>query len=244
MRVRFRVPPSPPSPLRRLDPRWRLAGLILALAAVAVVSTPPGAGVALLGALLLAWLARLPLRWYLGNLAALAGFLALVVLPLPLLVPGGWGAGLTVAALLAGKAVAAFTVVLVLLASGPLDATLKAARSLRAPGLLVQLALLTYRYLFVLTDELDRLRVALRVRGFRNRANRHSYRVVGAVAGTLLVRGHERAERVAQAMRCRGFDGTFRALAEFRTTARDVLAFLVLAGAAAGAVALDRLFFA
>jgi cobalt/nickel transport system permease protein len=241
MRFRFRVLPTPESPLRRLDPRWRLAGLLLALAAVAVVQTPAGAGVALVGALLLAWLARLPVRWYLGKLAALAGFLALFVVPLPLLVPGSWLEGLRLAGLIAGKATAAFTVVLVLLTSGPLDTTLKAARALRAPGLLVQLALLTYRYLFVLLDELDRLRVALRVRGFRNRMSWHSYRVVGAVTGTLLVRGHERAERVAQAMRCRGFDGTFRSLAAFGTRAADVLAFLGLAAAAAGVIVLDRL---
>src|SRR5262245_5966180 len=241
MRVRFRVPPAPDSPLRRLDPRWRLAGLLLALVGVALVHTPAGAGVAVALALLLAGLGRLPWRWYLGNLGVLAGALALFLLPLPLLVPGGWPEALRLAGLIAGKAVAAFTLALVLLATGPLDATLKAARALRLPGLLVQLALLAYRYLFVLLDELDRLRVALRVRGFRNRMDWHSYRVVSAVTGTLLVRGHERAERVAQAMRCRGFDGTFRALAEFRTTARDVLTFLLLAGAAAGAVALDQL---
>ena len=77
---------------------------------------------------------------------------------------------------------------LVVLATAPPDATLKAAHALRVPGLIIQLALLTYRYLFLLADELGRLRTALRVRGYRNRMNRHSYRTVGHVAGTLLVR--------------------------------------------------------
>ena len=45
---------------------------------------------------------------------------------------------------------------------------------------------------------------------------------MGQAAGTLLVRGYERSERVAQAMRCRGFDGCFRALATFRTRWSDV----------------------
>src|SRR5262249_59414532 len=98
----------------------------------------------------------------------------------------------------------------------------------------VQLALRACRLLCVLVDEVGRLRVALRVRGFRNRMDWHSYRVVGAVAGTLLVRGHERAERVAHAMRCRGFDGTFRALAEFRTRAADVAGFVLLSAVAGG----------
>ena len=77
-------------------------------------------------------------------------------------------------------------------------------------------------------DEFARLRTALRVRGFRNRADLHSYRTIGQVAGTLLVRSHERSERVGQAMRCRGFDGQFRSLTQFHTAARDVLLFLII----------------
>jgi cobalt/nickel transport system permease protein len=100
---------------------------------------------------------------------------------------------------------------------------------------------MSYRYLFVLADELARLRIALRVRGYRNRANRHSYRTAGHVAGTLLVRGYERAERVGQAMRCRGFDGQFRSLTAFHTRPADVLAFLVVTAGAAALCAWDWL---
>ena len=137
------------------------------------------------------------------------------------------------------KGMTVVALMLVLLATAPLDATLKAAHALYVPGVLVQLAVLTYRYLFVLAGELGRLRLALRVRGYRNRATRHSYRTVGHVAGTLLVRSYERAERVGQAMRCRGFDGRFRTLTEFRTTPRDLLAFVLVTACAIGLVAWD-----
>src|SRR5207237_9891052 len=116
---------------------------------------------------------------------------------------------------------------------------LKPARTIGAPGLLVHLVLLSHRYVFVLGEELARLRIALRVRGFRNRAGVHSYRTIGHVAGTLLVRGHERAERVAQAMRCRGFDGRFRSLHAFRTRGADVLFFAAVIGGAGGVLAWD-----
>jgi cobalt/nickel transport system permease protein len=116
---------------------------------------------------------------------------------------------------LLAKAAAILTLMLVLLATAPLEATFKAAHALRVPGLLVQLAMLTMRYTFLFGTELTRMRVALRVRGYRSRVARHSYRTIGHVAGTLLVRGYERAERVGQAMRCRGFDGRFRSLTEF-----------------------------
>src|SRR5262249_30353300 len=133
---------------------------------------------------------------------------------------------------LACKGLAVVTLALVALASRPLEVSLKAAGALGVPGLFVQLALLTYRYAFVLTTELRRLRLALRVRGFPNRPGPHAHPPPGHAAGTLLVRGHDRAERVGQAMRCRGFDGKFRALVEFCTRPADVIAFLGIAGGA------------
>ena len=57
--------------------------------------------------------------------------------------------------------------------------------------------------------------------------------------GTLLLRGAERAEGVARAMRCRAFDGRYRSLAEFRTRTTDVLFFGVVAVAALAVVAGD-----
>lgn len=250
MTLSFVTPPCPESPVSRLDPRWKLAALLLAAAAVAALRTWPAAAGALAGALFLAALGRLPARWYLGRLAAVAGLLALFAGTLPFLLTGpgpawDWGPvhvsayGVGAALLLVAKALALLTLMLVLLATAPLDATFKAAHALRVPGLLVHLAMLTYRYLFVVADELARLRVALRVRGYRNRACRHSYHTVGSVAGTLLVRSYERAERVGQAMRCRGFDGRFRSLAAFRTTAADVAAFGLIVASAAGLLVWD-----
>jgi cobalt/nickel transport system permease protein len=125
--------------------------------------------------------------------------------------------------------------------TAPWEVTLKAAHALRVPGLLVQLVALTYRYLHLLVEEVGRLRIALRVRGYRNRASLHSYRTVGHVAGTLLVRSSERAERVGQAMRCRGFDGRFRSLVDFATRPPDVLAFGLIVAWAGGLLAWDIL---
>jgi cobalt/nickel transport system permease protein len=138
-------------------------------------------------------------------------------------------AGLRLAVLFILKAMAIFTIALALTASSPTNATLQAAAALRVPGRLVHLAMLTYRYLFLFAIELGRLRLALRVRGYRNRPTMHCYRTLGNVAGTLLVRSSERAERVGQAMRCRGFDGRFRSLTQFRTRLTDVAAFIVIA---------------
>ena len=252
MTLVFDLPAGRSSPLHRLDPRWKLAALLLAVLAVAFVRTGPAAGAALGGAALLALLARLPPRWYalrLGTaLLMLAVFMAwLPFVPRPDDVTMDVG-GLTLSAtglirlgVLLAKAGAVVSLVLVLLATAPLHDTFKAAHHLHVPGLLVQLTLLTYRYVFLLAEEFDRLRTALRVRGFRNRPDLHSYRTIGQVAGTLLVRSHERSERVAQAMRCRGFAGEFRSLHAFRTTAADVVAFALIVGYAALVLAGDGL---
>lgn len=227
--------PQPESCLSRLDPRWRLAGLIAAFAAVSTVRSTTAAAGALFGALLLAALARLPGRWAFRRLGEIVLALAPVVLVLPLT----GNPILAVVVFLKGLTIAVLA--LVLLVTAPLPTTLAAAHAMWVPGRLVHLTLLTYRYVFVLADELRRLRTALRVRGFRAKLDRHSYRTVGQVTGTLLVHGAARAERVAQAMRCRGFDGQFRTLTEYRTTAADVLAFAVVALAAGGLIVADRL---
>ena len=41
-------------------------------------------------------------------------------------------------------------------------------------------------------------------------------------------------------MRCRGFDGTFHALAEYRTTAADIISCAALVAAAVALVMWDR----
>ncbi len=241
MQVRFSPPPVTDSPLARLDDRWRLAALLLALVAVAAIRSVVAAALALVGALVLAWLGRMPWRWYLGRLSVAVVLLALFVVPVPLLARVEPLEGIRLAAVVVLDSLSLFTLACLLLVTAPLETTLKAAQALHFPRLLIHLALLSYRYLFVLAEELSRLRVALRVRGFRNRAGLHSWRTVGAASGTLLVRGHDRAERVAHAMRCRAFDGRFRALATFHTTARDVLAFGLIVGVAAGLKTLDVL---
>ena len=44
MTLAFSLPPQTDSPLGRLDPRWRLAGLLVLAVAVALVQTLPAAG--------------------------------------------------------------------------------------------------------------------------------------------------------------------------------------------------------
>ena len=236
--------------LARRDARWRVAAFGLAVVGVAVLQGVWAALAAFLFALVVAYLGRVPGRWYRARIGVLLVTLSPFLVCVPFTVDRGdrlweWGVlhvtdtGLIVAMTLAMKTVAIVTLVLTGLAAAPLHVTLSAAGRLGVPSLLVHLTLLTYRYVFLLLDELHRLRVALRVRGFRNAMTAHSYRTIGQVTGTLVVRGSERAERVAHAMRCRGFDGRFRTLDTFRTIPADVAMFIAVVAPVAGLVAWD-----
>jgi cobalt/nickel transport system permease protein len=244
------IPEARPTPLGRLDPRWKLTALVPAACAIALLRTALPAATALAGSLLLIALARLPWRWVAIRLAAALLVPALFCVWLPF-VPqpddvvrevGGLQfseTGMLRALTLVMKAAAIVGLMLVLLATSPLHETFKAAQCLHAPGWLVQIALMAYRYVFLLADEFARMRTALRVRGYRNRASMHSYRTIGNIAGTLLIRGHDRSERVGQAMCCRGFDGRFRSLHNFRTRGVDVVFFVIVIAASAAVLVWD-----
>jgi cobalt/nickel transport system permease protein len=248
----LQAPSLAASPLGRLDPRWKQAAFLLAAFAFTALESLGPCVVALAGALALVLLARLPLRWYLARLAPVTLLLIPFAGVLPFVATGDgptWSIGpiglsepgVIAAARLCLKAIGIVTLMVVLfVAATPAD-SFHAAQALHVPALLVQLIVLTYRYLFLLIEELGRLRIALRVRGYRHRSRLPSYRLTGQVAGILLVRSHERAERVGQAMRCRGFAGRFHSLRVFHTAPADVLFFCVMTGSAAGLLLWDLL---
>ena len=250
MTLAFRHRPVPDSPLARWDARWKLAAVLLAACGVAAVDHLAPAAVALALGLVLLAVAKLPARWLRGRLIlfALAALPFLLVLPFTLS-GDGWDAGplhISERGLIAGAAVfcrglAVGCFALVLVGTAPLHHTLAAAHKLKVPGLLVQVTLLAYRYTFLLAEEMKRLRIAMRTRGYRVRATRHGYRALGHATGALLVRGADRADSVAAAMRCRGFDGKFHTLATFRTASADIISFVALVAAVAALVLWDRL---
>src|SRR5437879_570515 len=83
MTLAFDLPACQPSFVQRLDPRWKLAALLLAALAVAFVRAWEPALAALAGALLLVALARVPLRWYVWRMAAALTMYTLFLIWLP-----------------------------------------------------------------------------------------------------------------------------------------------------------------
>ena len=249
MSLSLREPPIPDSPIARWEPRWKLAAFLIAGICIAMLQHWLTAGIACIFAFGLASFSRLTLKVQFSRvgLVMIAVVPVIIILPLTGASPTwsiGWvnisQEGLANAFTIAFRAIAFALLTLIVLRTAPLPETLAAAHALRIPGLAVQVAQLAYRYSFLFFEEARRLRIALRTRGYRTAVQTHSYRTMGHAAGTLLVRGGDRAERVADAMRCRGFDGHFHCLRQFHATFSDTIKFVLFVSLALILLLWDR----
>lgn len=224
-------------PLAAIDPRVRLAAAITFLVLLAVLHSAPALAAALLAALAVAVVARLPLGPTVRRLTAVEGFLLFLLLTLPLTMPGHeifslFGLSVSEEGLRRAAVIIVRVNAGVLMAAGLLSTmgTMRLAGAMSGIGVpprIAHLFQLTVRYVGVFHDEYARLRRAMRARGFRAGSNRHSWRSLGHLLGMLVLRSAERAERVAWAMRARGFSGHFPAFAQRRLERSDRVFLLV-----------------
>lgn len=114
--------------------------------------------------------------------------------------------GLQIAALIMGRFLAILVMSFVLLGTTPFLDLLKALRSLGLPPLLMDMALLTYRYLFDIANQLATMRQAMQLRGhgLLSQTLQRRWGWLVALFGSLLLRSYERSQRVYKAMRLRG----------------------------------------
>ncbi|MGR3939389.1 cobalt ECF transporter T component CbiQ [Streptomyces sp. BRA346] len=211
------------SPVHTLPPHCKIAAVFCFV--LVVVATPREALWAFgLYAVLLAAVAataRIPAGFLLKRLlieipfvafAVLMPFVAegarVEVLGLSLSESGLWGAWNILAKGTLGVAAS-----VILASTTELRALLLGLQRLRMPPLLVQIASFMIRYGDVITDEMRRMRIARRSRGFEARGVRQ-WGVLAKSAGALFIRSYERGERVHLAMLSRGYTGTMPVIDE------------------------------
>ena len=221
------------SVVHRLDPRGRIVVAAIFAILIATTSTYATALAGLALAILCLALARLPLRQVAVRLLVVNSFIFFLWLVLPLTYPGDpvWRLGpltatrqgLVFTGLITLKSNAIILALIALIATVPVVTLGQALHQMRVPDKLAHLLLFTYRYIYVFEQEYRRLVQAMKIRGFRPRTNLHTYRSYAYLAAMLLVRSFDRAERVFQAMLCRGFNGTFYSLTTFSWQGRDSL---------------------
>ena len=210
---------DPASPVHRLDPRAKILGLV-AITIVAV-STPLEAWpvyaccAGVLAAVAVA--ARVPP----GAIWRRVRFLLPIVLAagvfLPFVRHGGGQyelgpltvheEGLRTFAAVSAKAAIGTVSAVLLAATTTFPAVLRGLEAMRVPRLLVLIAAFMYRYLFVIVEEVGRMRAALVSRGYQPR---HMLQAgpMGRMATAMFLRTYSRGERVYHAMLARGYDGT------------------------------------
>jgi cobalt/nickel transport system permease protein len=99
------------------------------------------------------------------------------------------------------------TAALLLIATTGMDSLASALRMLKIPRLFVLQLLLTYRYISVLMEEVARTLRAYSLRAPQQKGVHRS--VWGSLAGQIIIRTFERAQRIYQAMCLRGFAGEY-----------------------------------
>lgn len=222
-----------------------VVGVLLALSSL----THAGPGFAWLAlAIALAVMDPNPFPW--RRLLHLEAFLLLLLITLPLTIPGEalvsvWGLtvsqeGLARAILVVAKVTAAMLVLTVGFSRVEPTRLGQALRGLRCPEGLVRLFLGVVRYVDLIRAEATRLQEAMRMRSFAPRSTLHTWRSYGNLIGMVLLRALARADRVEEAMRLRSYAGRFPIPASVPITRRDWVSGLLCLAVAVGLLLWDR----
>lgn len=231
MQIRFDDCTDLDSWVHRWDARFKVVGLVGLMMAFATVKSLGLLPCMILIVGLLYRFSRLPLSFLQARLRYPGLFLVGIILFIPWLSGHTplwqwgpitlWKEGLLTSLLIAGRFLCSVTLGFIVLGTTPFLTLVKALRSLGLPILLTDMMLLSYRYLFEILGNFDRMRRAMSLRGFRARptsgqraaAREMSYprslgnqiTILATLAGTLFIRSYEQAERVYHAMRLRGY---------------------------------------
>lgn len=227
------------SPVHRLDARAKLAVVVIYTALV--VSVPKYEVAALFPYAVLPFallvLGGVPLRFVAKHLFIVSPFIAFVAVLNPLydtqpmlvrlgpqefVVRGGVLSCLSIC----GKFALTVSALAALVSTTRFHDVLKAMAWFRLPRLFVVELSFLYRYLFLLVEQVQRMKRARECRAVGKSKLGWSLRATGGIIGNLFLRTLERGERVYAAMAARGFDGTVKTLTRFHMGAADY-AFLV-----------------
>jgi cobalt/nickel transport system permease protein len=234
--------------LTRIDPR---AKLLIAFAALVAVVTAGHTTLPLLffGLCLGAVAAlRIPARLVAVRLAAPLAIVAILVVlqtfvtgstPIYTFTLAGWhltanAEGLHQGTLLGSRVLGAVSVVFLLSLVTPAHRIFQALRWFGISRNWLEIAILMYRYIFVLMDRVANIAAAQKLRlGYTTRGR--ALRSFTTLAGSTIIHSFEQAERTNDAMRLRGYRGTmpFGPLPAIRGRDRLILALSLILIAAA-----------
>jgi cobalt/nickel transport system permease protein len=160
-------------------------------------------------------LARIPVGYLARRLLVFVPMVAIFAISVPL--SQGFSSGWEIGVSILFRSTLSFLSLLWLVNVMPFDQLLLTLRRLRVPAVFVATLAFMYRYIFVLWDELEKMRMARRARTFGAGGFWLRWKTSAQLIGMLLIRAMERAERVHGAMCARGWDGEVRTLDSVRS---------------------------
>lgn len=140
----------------------------------------------------------------------------------------GMADGLARGFLIMAKVLGAVSLIIFLSMTTPVNKLLNAARWFKVPDTWVEIAMLSYRYSFVLLEDAVTIRNAQKVRLGYSSLSR-SLKSFGELMGSAVIRTYDRSIAVYESMMLRGYNGTMRNVArEAGFGIKDGIAAIVL----------------
>ncbi len=205
------------------------AGLLVNLVAASVMTSILLAGSCIVLALVVGTeprllAKRLVVPWYIASVAVATQVFLSGATPLFQLGPlTGYSEGLTQGILLGSRIAGGSALVLGFSLALSVTELMSLASRLRLSPVMIEIATLTYRYLFLLAEEGQKIREA-QVARLGHSSWRRSIQSYGTLIGMVMARSYDKAEAVYQAMSARGYTGSLPIGACKSLVAEDLLA--------------------
>ena len=204
------------SPLHRWQQGYKLVGLLSLIFAFAFIQNIWLLPIMVTITSILFIISEIPVSFLITRLRYPSWFILAVIILLPF-VSGStpileWGylaikeEGCWQALLVSVRFFCILTMSLILFGTAPFLSSIKAMRSLGLPRVIIDMTLLSYRYLEELGEMLTTMQRAMKLRGFQPKnMTRRNLKVFAQLTGSILVRSYDRSLRIYQAMILRGY---------------------------------------
>jgi len=223
--------------IRNLDPRIKVIIIASFSVIVAILDSFIPIILSLFIALILVLCARLPIKKVVYRMVIANLLIILLWFFLPFTMPGdiifsigplhATREGIIYAGLITLRSNAIILALMTLLGTTSIISIGQALNHMYVPNKLVYLLFLTYRYTHVIYMEYNKLKNAMKIRGFTPGTNIHTYKSYAYLVGMLLVNSYDRGQRIRSAMLCRGFKGKFYHLDNLYLKGHDIVSIIM-----------------
>jgi cobalt/nickel transport system permease protein len=221
------------SPIHRIDARVKIfcvfAFIVLATSVMNIYALAASA-VFLTGVFIVS---RVPLKWAFVKASIVVPFAGSFALVKAFTTSGSpiaswWilnltSEGVDAAALLFFRAFISVYAIVLLTSTTRFPTLLAALEKLKVPALITSMISFTYRYIFVFTDEAERLERAKASKCIQGAQYKQRLSASAKTIGLVFIKAYERGERIYRSMLARGFDGTINTLDVIKITRHDLL---------------------